>query len=253
MTRKLSPINWLQASFAVVALLATAWLLWPQPAAQQGGNLPAFFVPTATATITRAAVQRMPTSTPFNLTATPQPVIHVIQPGDVLGIIAKEYGVTEKAIMEANGLKSDLIIDGHRLIIPEAKRTPVVCVWCTPTVITPLPTSTPTSAFHYLAPVLLSPYEGAAFHGREARVALQWTSVGILQDGEWYEVKLWSQKQGQAYALRFYIQATSWLVPADAYPGDAGDVMYWVVAVVYRGRRTIPLSPAASARRFSWY
>lgn len=185
--RRFSLVNWLQVGLAALALAAAAWLLWPW----QGGNAPAVFsLPTALPTITRATVQRMPTSTPFVPTATPQPVIHVVQPGDVLGIIAKEYGVTEKAIMEANGLKSDLIIDGQKLIIPDAKRTPIVMV-----AVTPSPTSTPTSVFRYAAPVLLTPEDGAIFQGRDARIALLWASVGILQEGEWYEVRLWSAKQ----------------------------------------------------------
>lgn len=244
--RKLSPSNLLLAALATLALMATAWLLWPW----QGGNAPApFFIPSATPSITRATVQRLPTSTTFVPTPTPQPVIHVVQPGDVLGIIAKQYGVTEKAIMEANGLKSDLIIDGQKLVIPSPQRTPAVTI----TVVqTPTATSTPTSVFPYDAPVLLEPGDGATFQGRDVRITLNWTSVAILAENEYYEVRLWPDSEDPTHAQRFYTQASSWSVPADVYPGPAGGVLRWSVSVVRRAQVDTQLSASTSARRFSW-
>jgi LysM repeat protein len=62
-------------------------------------------------------------------TAKPQPApaaptIHIVQPGDTLGQIAKRYGTTVAAIMEANGLPSaDRIGVGLRLIIPKGGGT----------------------------------------------------------------------------------------------------------------------------------
>ena len=245
--RRLSPSNLLLAALATLALLATAWLLWPW----QGGSAPAaFFIPSTTPTITRATVQRLPTSTPFVPTPTPQPVIHVVQPKDVLGLIAKQYGVTEKAIMEANGLKGDLIIDGQKLVIPSPQRTPVVTI----TVVqTPTVTSTPTSVFPYDAPVLLEPSNGATFQGRAVRITLNWTAVAILAENEYYEVRLWPDSEDPTHAQRFYTQASSWSVPADSYPGQAGGVLCWSVSVVYRVNTTTQLSPAANVRRFTWH
>lgn len=242
-TRSLA--NWLQLGLAGLALAATAWLLWPW---QEGHSPATFFLPTATPTITRFTVQRLPSSTPFVPTATPLPVIYIVQPKDVLGIIAQQYGVTEQAIMEANGLKSDLIIDGQELVIPNPQRTPAV----TPTTGTPLPTNTPTSAYHYIAPALLTPADGTSFQGRDARIVLTWASTAILQQGEWYEVRLWTASQGEAKATHYYTQALEWVVPSDAYPGNTDGTLYWTVAVVYRARQTSPLSPSASARHFSW-
>lgn len=245
MIRRVSAIGILQAILAGLALAAVAWLLWPW---QQGQAPVAYFIPTATATITRATVQRPPTSTPFVPTATPEPVIHAVQPGDVLGIIAREYGVTEKAIMEANGLKSDLIIDGQKLLIPNPQRTPLV----TARPVTPSPTSTPTSAFVYAAPYLLAPADGAEFHGREARIVLQWTSVAILAEGEWYEVRLWPTSQGEDNPVRFHTHASSLTVPRSIYPAGGDGRFNWTVYVVYRARRASVLSPSASTRSFSW-
>ncbi|MGB9880288.1 MAG: LysM peptidoglycan-binding domain-containing protein, partial [Anaerolineae bacterium] len=171
--------------FALGIFGATAWLLLPW---QSQSEPTAFFVPSATATRTRVNVERKPTPTPFIPTATPEPVIHVVQAGEVLGMIAEEYDTTIEAIMEANGLKdAHLISIGQKLIIAGAKRTPV-----RPESSTPTPTATPTSAFPYLAPIPLEPRDGAEFHGREARIVLQWASVATLKDSEWYEVRIWS-------------------------------------------------------------
>jgi len=45
-------------------------------------------------------------------------VVHVVQPGEYLEIIAERYGVSVRAIMEANKLTSDLIYPGQKLVIP---------------------------------------------------------------------------------------------------------------------------------------
>ncbi|MCD6554866.1 MAG: LysM peptidoglycan-binding domain-containing protein [Anaerolineae bacterium] len=50
---------------------------------------------------------------------TQEPVIHVVQAGETLALIAEQYGTTVEAIVAANGLSDpDLIIVGQRLIIP---------------------------------------------------------------------------------------------------------------------------------------
>jgi LysM repeat protein len=54
-----------------------------------------------------------PTPTPRR-----RPVVHVVQPGEYLEIIAERYGVTVRAIKEANGLTSDVIYPGQELVIP---------------------------------------------------------------------------------------------------------------------------------------
>lgn len=51
----------------------------------------------------------------------PQPsVSHVVQPGEVLGTIARDYGVRIEEITRHNGLDGDLIRAGQRLEIPGA-------------------------------------------------------------------------------------------------------------------------------------
>jgi len=63
---------------------------------------------------------------PLVLEATPQPTfspqgtIYKVAPGDNLWSIALEFGVTVEALMEANGLSEDTILDiGQELIIPQ--------------------------------------------------------------------------------------------------------------------------------------
>ena len=53
-------------------------------------------------------------------TSSPQGIIYKVAPGDSLWSIALEFGVTVEALMEANGLSEDTILDiGQELIIPQ--------------------------------------------------------------------------------------------------------------------------------------
>lgn len=53
-------------------------------------------------------------------TSSPQGVVYTVVPGDTLWSIALEVGVTVEALMEANGLSEDTILDiGQELIIPQ--------------------------------------------------------------------------------------------------------------------------------------
>jgi len=166
----------------------------------------------------------------------------------VLGLIAEQYDTTMEAILEANDLEdADLISVGQELIIVDAKGTPLVIE-----VVTPSPTTTPTSPFAYEAPLLLAPRDGAVFHRQEAPISLQWTSVAILNDREWYEVKVWSRSGENVY--RLWTKTSNWRLPASLYPGNEGNVLYWNVSVVYRdGQQRIQLSPRSQARRFRWH
>ena len=53
-------------------------------------------------------------------TSSPQGIIYTVVYGDSLWSIALEFGVTVEALMEANGLSQDTILDiGQELIIPQ--------------------------------------------------------------------------------------------------------------------------------------
>jgi LysM repeat protein len=234
----------LLAGFAALTLSATVWLLWPL---QASNGLTAFFVPTASATATRVVVHRKPTPTPFVPTATPLPVIHVVQEDEVLGLIAEEYDTRVEALLEANDLEDgDLISIGQELVIVDAEGTPLVIE-----VVVPSPTVTPTPAFAYRAPLLLGPRDGTVFRGQDATISLQWASVAILNHNEWYQVKVWSL--GEKDVHRSWTKTSNWTLPASVYPGDEGNRLYWNVSVVRRrDRQRAPLSSPSRTRHFDW-
>jgi len=96
--------------------------------------------PPATPTVPPATT---PVSTPDGTpaatpSATAGPKYHTVELGDTLAKIARAYGVTSAAIVEANSLASaDLIYVGQRLLIPEAGGTSSKSG-------TPIPLPTPT-------------------------------------------------------------------------------------------------------------
>ena len=100
----------------------------------------------------------------------------------------------------------------------------------------------------YIAPDLM-PANGARFAGVNASIDLQWASVGILEEGEWYQVKLWTENPEEAE--RFWTKSTTLVVPSNLYRNKETE-FHWSVSVVYKGRKIIPLSPAEAPRTFSW-
>ena len=90
---------------------------------------PPVIVPTATADTYIAP----PTATP---TVTPEPIIHSIQAGENLFIIAAQYGVSRDLLREVNGIENERALQvGQKLLIP-------VAGWGGPA--EPTPTVTPT-------------------------------------------------------------------------------------------------------------
>ena len=53
-----------------------------------------------------------------------RPVRIAVEPGDTLGLIAQLYGVSVPALMDANGLRNDLILVGQELVIPRSPGMP---------------------------------------------------------------------------------------------------------------------------------
>ena len=186
-------------------------------------------------------------------TLPPVEIVHVVQSGETLEDIARRYGVDAARIAEANDLEpAAKIRAGERLIIPlEPTATP------TPT---PTPTSTPTPGPPYPAPHLLYPPQEASFRGSDRVVVLQWASVGILKEKEWYALHL--RYLGKCEADRpcevtVLTKVTSWRVPPEWHPDkDAeGTEFEWKVAVVRQEDEEEPpivLSPPGSVRRFEW-
>jgi murein DD-endopeptidase MepM/ murein hydrolase activator NlpD len=68
-------------------------------------------------------------------------VVHTIKRGETLSQIAADYGVTVKAIVDANGLENpSLIVTGQKLIIPAPGQTPPTATPGTKPSNTPRPT-----------------------------------------------------------------------------------------------------------------
>lgn len=176
-----------------------------------------------------------PTATP-SPSPSPAPITHTVQRGDNLGSIAARYGSTVEAIARANNIRTTTILSiGQKLVIPGLVPLPTA---------TATPSATPTAAatstpvlemgrtpvpdYPYLQPRLLAPADRAAIEGSGTVVLLNWTSSGILQEGEWYELRVWVP--GQSDPKVFWTRATSWRVPEDMYPQgerNAGEPQFW--------------------------
>lgn len=110
---------------------------------------------------------------------------------------------------------------------------------------TPLPISG--GAGVYPKPNLLAPANEVVFQADDM-VALTWDSVGMLQDNQWYEVRLW--ENGTKWRGAVKTRSTSWQVPEDYNPGRYG----WQLAVilVQDGRWVKDISPQSDMRFFVW-
>ncbi len=118
---------WLPLLLIVAVVALWLWKPWQvrEPQAQTAGAATATVTPTATLPPTATYVL-VPTATPlYSPTPPPTPTLppsqtrHVVKSGETVSTIAKLYGTTVKAILQANGLKPDTIISvNQELIIP---------------------------------------------------------------------------------------------------------------------------------------
>jgi len=210
-----------------------------------------------------------PTPVPGAPTASPrgtEVIIHSVQPGESLLGIALQYDTSVEVVMAANNIAdAQWIFAGQELIIPLGTPTPVP----TPT---PRPTPTPTPGPPYAAPDLLDPAEGETFRGTEADIVLNWASVGILAEDEWYILRLRLMTEPVYQHPSVWTKVTSWRVPASLHPSalrpfdtdpsaeDRAHLFRWDVTVVrHTGTRPdgkpdgTAISPMSVTRSFFWY
>lgn len=183
-------------------------------------------------------------------------IVHVVQPGEGLLGIALKYQTSVEAIMAANNIAdAQWILAGQELLIPLGTPTPVP----TPT---PRPTPTPTPGPPYAAPALLDPAEGETFRGEEANIVLNWASVGLLAEDEWYILRLRLMSEPVYQYPSVWTKATSWRVPASLHPPMEAEshLFRWDVTVVrHTGTRPdgspdgVAISPMSAIRSFFWY
>jgi LysM repeat protein len=174
---------------------------------------------------------------------------HVVQEGETMSLIAVTFGVPMEAILEWNGLTSDVAQLGQHLTIPLCERTFVAGA-----------TVTPTIAPAYPAAELLLPADGAPFDSVSDTVTLQWSSVGALRGNEYYQVTVIDVTGGQNLRIIDEVKDTSFVVPTSFRPTDGRPHIFkWSVITVAQigvDVEGLPVyitgGPASAERSFSW-
>jgi LysM repeat protein len=223
-------------------------------------------------------------------------ITYVVQAGDSLYSIATLYGTTVEVLMMVNGIKDPMLIHiGQELIIawgtptptttstpeptltptpeptstPEPTPTPTSTPTSTPTTtptftpsVTPQPMPTPTSAYPYPAPALLAPADGQVFRGMDAVIVLNWASVGILAEDEWYVLRLRYEAEGVDQPPNVWTKTTSWRVPAGLSPPSDAEarLVRWDVTVMCQTHTApdgtpagVDISLVSDTRGFYWH
>jgi len=177
-----------------------------------------------------------------------------VQQGDTLYTISGKYGMTIAELKEINNLSNDNLSGGQQLRIPVGTATP------TPTP-TPTPSLTPTPGPARPAPALLAPPQDTAFEGADRSIILNWASVGILGDDEWYTVRVRRTGAVAQTLPVVWTKATSWRLPAELYIEGLAEPQhfYWQVSIMRQtgvdeeGDPTGELvSPQGKVRTFTW-
>jgi len=174
---------------------------------------------------------------------------YVVQEGETMSLIAVTFGVPMEAILEWNGLTSDVAFVGQHLSIPLCERTFSGGATVTPTIAPPYP---PAEA--------LLPADGASFESSADTVTLQWSSVGTLRANEYYQVTITDITGGQNRRIVDEVKDTSFIVPVSFRPSDGKPHIFsWsVVPVAQIGvdAEGLPVyitgGPASQSRVFSW-
>ncbi|MFP3897549.1 MAG: hypothetical protein ACLFV5_12035, partial [Anaerolineales bacterium] len=119
---------------------------------------------------------------------------------------------------------------------------------------TPIRGDTPTPTLPYREPQLLAPPHGSMVKGKDEDVILNWTSVGVLADDEWYRLYLWPAEEDEPVVE--WTKATSWRVPPEMYPGQGMlNAIHWQVTVVVRADEEaegVPISLPSERYTFMW-
>ncbi len=176
-------------------------------------------------------------------------VIYEVSGGDTLGTIALNYNVPKDAIKSYNGMVSNTVYEGLTLIIPLCERAA-----------TPGPSPTPTPPPPYPAPNLLLPSDGAVFSLSDNLVTLQWSSVGLINTNEAYQVSVIDLTEGQGRSLVDYVTDTKFIVPGSFQARENSPHVYrWTISTVRQvdvDENGIPIWESAGseseARVFTW-
>lgn len=193
---------------------------------------------------------------------TPQPAaVYVVQAGDSLSGIAERFNVTMEYIMEANDITDpDSIREGQELVIPASASSTE-----TPGIGGP-PAPTVSSQLVHPAPLLLGPPEGHEFHGDQAElpILLNWLSVGLLAEDEWYSVSVWyaASEEGKGEPIVEFTKANSYHLSEELRPPSDAEshLLQWGVRVVRlietedaTDPEVVPIGRDSETRTFYWY
>ncbi|MBN1136250.1 MAG: LysM peptidoglycan-binding domain-containing protein [Anaerolineae bacterium] len=227
----------------------------------------------------------VPTDTPVPAKA------YEVRANDTLFDIAVKFGVTVEDLKKTNGLKNNLINVGQQLTIPtktgeaaaaptatpEASQTSAPALGTAPDLTgalaftqpltapsilqTPVATWTPTPGPDNRPVELLAPADEATFEGPGAVILLNWASMGILDEDEWYVVRLrWTDSE-EEQPLFFWTKVTSWRMPANLYVSGLDQPQRWRWRVLVVRRTGVAedgtwigeeFRPASNARVFYW-
>lgn len=191
----------------------------------------------------------MPTNTlnPTEIAAQEcEKIDYEVKEGDALSSIAANYAVSMASIRAYNGLPSDIVYVGQKLVIPLCEQM--------------LETPTPTPIPPYAGANLLLPADGASFNPNDT-IILQWASVGELRENEAYAVTVENVTEGNARRLVQYVKENKLIVPQTFRPTSTlPHVFRWSVLVVRQtgtdkdtGNPIWEPAGAVSAQRvFSW-
>jgi LysM repeat protein len=157
-------------------------------------------------------------------------VTYEVKAGDTLSGIAAKFKVSVAQIKQANGLKSDLLQVGQKLKITGADASLVPTATEEPSPV-PSPTSAPLVAMAYAAPALLAPQNGAAFAGGDTVILLNWASVGILGEEEWYVLRMRRAGPLAEQLPLVWTKATSWRLPGDLHVAGTQE-FFWQVSIM---------------------
>lgn len=190
--------------------------------------------------------------TPAPIATHPSQIIIQVLSGDTCSAIAERNRVSVDTIIQQNGLDSSCSIkEGQVLTLTFTSPTPAISP-------TPINAQTPTPRVGYDTPVLISPSDGAQISETDSVVTLQWLSVGVLQDNEWYVVQV--QPSGAITVPIFEVKATSLKLTRDILGNKTQLSFAWWVQVkqllgvnTKTGERIYNnLSKPSEVRHFTW-
>ena len=149
-------------------------------------------------------------------------VSYEVGEGDTLSSISLNYNVPEEAIKSYNGMVSNTVYEGLSLTIPLCERAA-----------TPGPSPTPTPPPPYPAPNLLLPADGGVFFQSDNQVTLQWSSVGLINTNEAYQVSVIDLTEGTGRKLVGFVTDTKFIVPGSFRANqDSPHIYRWTISTV---------------------